>query len=215
MQPFNPRALVFALLAAMSLLLSACASERIKPLDADTMPDAKSKSGYILLSVTKNAGNNGWVMFRPLGGEARPLDAQGHSYWRRRNDFPDDAGRSGQLMFAKLPPGHYELVSWRLLAHSSVQGNRELGPPALPPINFFVRQADVVYLGSFYINADFAYSDTLPNGLQPMRSVGITIGDESERDLELFRERYSGFAEQPVRVSIKTRPEWGLRIEGH
>lgn len=212
MHLFIPR---IALVATLAVLLAACTAERIKPLDAETAPDANADSGYVLLSVTKNAGSNGWVLFRALGGESRPLDAQGHSYWHRRNDYPDDASRSGQLMFARLPPGHYELVNWRLLAHSSVQRNRELGPAALAPINFFVRKGEVVYLGNFYINADFAYADALPSGLQPMRSVGITIGDESERDLALFRSRYAGFASQPVRISVKTRPEWDLRIEGH
>lgn len=215
MHPFNPRAAARALLTVLAIFLSACTAERIRPLDTDTQPDAESDSGYVLLSVTKNAGSNGWVVFRALGGESRPFDAQGHSYWHRRNDFPDDAGRTGQLMFARLPPGHYELVSWRLLAHSSVQRNRELGPPALPSINFFVRKAEVVYLGNFFINADFEYADDLPAGLQPIRSVGIDISDESERDIALLRERYAGFAEQPVRVSVKTRPEWDLRIEGH
>lgn len=215
MQLFNPRGAPRTLLAVLAICLAACTAERIKPLGANTLADAGSDDGYLLLSVTKNAGSNAWVVFRALSGESRALNAHGHSYWRRHNDFPDNAGRSGQLMFARLAPGHYELVSWRLLAHSGVQRNRELGPPALPPINFFVRKAEVVYLGNFYINANFDYAETLPRGLQPIRSAGIAISDESKRDLALFRKRYTGFAEQPVRISVKTRPEWSLRIEGH
>ncbi len=215
MHHFLLRTTARVLLAALALTLAACTAERLKPLAPDTVPDAAADAGYVLLSVTKNAGSNAWVAFRALGGEARPFDAQGHSYWHRRNDFPDTKGSTGQLMFVALPSGHYELVNWRLLAHTSVHRNRELGPAALPPINFFVRKSEVVYLGNFDIHAQFAYAESLPDGLRPMRSVGITIADRSERDLALFRERYAAFAEQPVRVSVKTRPEWDLRIEGH
>ena len=203
------------LLAALVIAVAGCTAQRPRPLDDDVTPDAVAGHGFALLSVTKNAGSNAWILFRPLGGEALPLDAQGHSFWNRRNDFPASDGQAGQLMFIRLPEGHYELTNWRLRSHSGLHRNRDLGPAYLPPIGFFVREGEVVYLGNFHVNVDYALSDTLPEHLQPIQSAGLAIKDESERDLFVFRDRYQAFAGKPVRMSVKSRPEWDVRIEGH
>ena len=53
----------------------------------------------------------------------------------------------------------------------------------------------------------------LPVEFQALVNAGITISDRSTRDVAMFRERYVEFANVPVRVNVKTDPEWDLRLQ--
>ena len=198
-------------LLVLMYLLQGCASERPRPLPNEAVPDLSGNVGYVLVSVTKNGGSNAWVERTPLNGEAIPLDAVAKGILDHNDDFADDDTRSGRLMFVALAPGHYEISNWRFKAHSRTDADRILGPAALPGIPFFLRAGEVVYLGNVHIDVEHAES-ALPTALQALRSVGAQVHDQADRDIALFRQRYSAFSETAVRASVKSNEGWNLRI---
>jgi hypothetical protein len=200
------------LLVIASVGLSGCALDRLEPLETTAEPSTQKNVGYILVSVTKNGGSNAWVEFRPLLGESRPLNVRGVGFFDRNDDFKDDASQSGRLMFIAVASGHYELTNWRLIAHSAIHHDRAIGPAALPGIPFFIKAQQITYLGNIHVDVEREASE-LPFELQLYRSAGVNISDRSMRDLAMFRERYVGFVDTPLRVSVKTHPDWALRMQ--
>jgi len=199
-------------LLGVCTLIGACALERLEPLAAKTQPNAAGDAGYLLVSITREAGSNAWVEYRPLSGESRPLNARGVGFFASSDDFKDDETRSGRLMFIELESGHYELTNWRLVAHSAIHNDRAIGPAALPGIPFFIHPGEVTYVGNAHVDV-VRQASGLPVEFQALVNAGITISDRSTRDVAMFRERYVEFANVPVRVNVKTDPEWDLRVQ--
>lgn len=201
---------LLALIGAM--LLGACTTPpRPLPVGQDGNPGAGS--GYLLTSISADAGHNARFVFRDLhSGAEWPLTAHGGGLLDRSAGFDDEDGSSGRLLLTDLAPGVYELVGWGLLAGRRGHQQRWLEPAGLPPIPFLVRAGEITYIGNLHVTVLHDAGTVLPALLRPVAAAAADIRSRAERDLSLLRQRHGELAELPVRPSVKTRPEWTVTV---
>ncbi len=205
----------------VTLCVVGCAPGRLEPLANDFSPGANADEGYILASVTSNGGRSAKFYIRHvLDGVVRPLESRGTGLFELASDFADeqDSGRNssqrGRLMLVAVPAGQYELINWALLLIRREHDRKRLTPAQLPAIPFSVRAGEVVYLGNLHVAVTYGGDPgSVPGPLAPIVTARARVTDRSARDVALMAERYPNFLHSPLRLSVKSRPEWDLTIQ--
>lgn len=181
------------LLVVTALLLGGCATPNVgstytlnkssgKGLAIGSVTYGGSLSEYKIFYRQTPDGKNGF--FKAGQGQVPPFP---------RNDFSGDGtGSVGELFSAELPAGTYEFFTWGINSGAAnTQSDESFS------IKFKITAGQPTYLGNFHF---------LPN-----RHLGLTVTganvfyrQQSERDIQLFKQKYPQLANQPIEMSLPT-----------
>jgi hypothetical protein len=123
----------------------------------------------------------------PLGGNASVFD----KLW-------------GQYYVRELPPGRYELTTWKLTQIIQAGSLQIITPKLQPPaLSFEVAAGSVTYIGN--IHAELTWGKSLI-GMQLMTDGLIVIRNEAERDLELIIKTYPQLRQRVTVAPLRAGP---------
>ncbi len=188
-------------LIVLTLIVSSCATRPnmlVKP-DVELPKD----TGIILASITKNGGSDAWFYYKKKGSEEEfRMDAVGVSNLADKN-LSEDSKR-GRLLAFKAEPGNYDLTRWEMYVFT-YPSYKYISLKEFVPLEFDVTAGKITYLGNLHLDAILAenfFGVKLPFG------AISNISDESQRDIENLKEKYSNISDGPITKQVPDGDIW-------
>jgi hypothetical protein len=174
------------LLVVLVVALAGCATTNVP---SDYSLGTASKSGVAIASITYEGAYSGYnVYYRQLSGIASGRFQAGHGMMLipipDKSDFGTVA--NGKLVVAELPPGDYEISSWRVSS-----GYAAVSPSSSFSIRFHIDPGKAVYVGNFN------FVQTARRGLT-VTGAEVAFKGEPDRDLAVLKSKYPNFADTPI-----------------
>lgn len=176
------------------LALTGCATRNL-PLDRAL--DPAGPNGVVMGSITYTGAFPAAysVFYRPIGRAAAPAKfSSGEAVMQVARAAPNefvDHELKGNLFVAELPPGEYEVFNWQVAT-----GRTHASAVDAFSLRFTVAPGRVTYLGNF--------------AFAQLRNISVEVGvaevvhrDAIERDLSVFRSRYTRLADAPVTPGVE------------
>lgn len=190
----------YILSIAVLLGLAACSSSS-QSLRRDFVLPVNATEAVIVFSISHDRAHGGLANAR---FRLREFDTGAYlaSYESRRmggmfNGYHPTELQNvyGRLYAVAVKPGRYQWRAWQL-SNAWGEDFRGVGTADDSPV-FTARAGEVVYIGNLHVALDIRAND---EGVLIPVSAGAELRNEQERDLSLFRRRYSQLSNVVSRV---------------
>ena len=112
----------------------------------------------------------------------------------------EDAGNKGKLFVLEFPAGEHAVDYWSIQA-----GFYGWQPKSAPtPLGFNIQSGEILYLGNFHMQTTKGkyWAGEFQDGGIPV------INDQSDRDVQLFRELYPDFSARNIKLNVLHEGRW-------
>ena len=112
----------------------------------------------------------------------------------------EDAGNKGKLFVLEFPAGEHAVDYWSIQA-----GFYGWQPKSAPtPLEFNIKPGEILYLGNFHMQTTKGkyWAGEFQDGGIPV------INNQSERDIQLFRELYPNFSARNIKLNVLHEGRW-------
>lgn len=165
-----------------ALILSGCASTSVRVAEELRIAASQGKSGMVFCSLGGDFLNQS-LYFRAVGSAAQGWLSHNKDFFHISHDIKEGKDRAG-IVFARLPPGDYELVDVSFFTRRGVHGATDYRSKRKFSIPFTVTENEVIYLGAFMSHMTKGRNFL---GLPVDTGGYYVIADHFERDLTLLK----------------------------
>ena len=116
----------------------------------------------------------------------------------------EDAGNKGKFFILEFPAGEHSVDYWGIQF-----GFWLVSPKSAPtPLEFNIQPGEILYLGNFHMQptkGKYLAGEFQDGGIP-------VINDQSDRDIQLFRELYPDFGARNIKVNVLHEGRWSNEL---